>query len=50
MLQKKQEELLNLIKEKDDIEKEILELTNAIEELNKKGMIISNLFFIILIY
>lgn len=40
MLQKKQEELLSLIKEKDDIEKEILELTNTIEELNKKGMII----------
>lgn len=40
MLQKKQEELLSLIKEKDDIEKEIFELTNTIEELNKKGMII----------
>lgn len=37
MLHKKQEELLALVKEKDDLEKEITDLTNTITEYNKKG-------------
>ena len=39
MLQQKQDEILSLIKEKDDIEAEIVKLTKTIEELNKKGII-----------
>jgi len=38
MLQKKQEELLSLITEKDQLEKDIFELTNSITELNKKDL------------
>ena len=37
MLNQKQEELLSLVKEKDEIEKEISDLTIAISDLNKKG-------------
>lgn len=37
MLNQKQEELLSLVKGKDELEKEISDLTNKLNELNKKG-------------
>ena len=37
MLTQKQDELLSLVKEKDQLEKDILDLTTSIYEFNKKG-------------
>lgn len=39
MLNQKQEELLSLVKEKDQLEKDIIDLTTSIYEFNKKGVL-----------